>query len=355
MDPVVNPITEKNTHKWARTWPNVLYPRFEKWYTNSTWLSPDTTRNILFSARAGENWTQVEYTRRHHAVDNSTSRTVVGSFYPAWPYEKLLGTDAANDSIVGVDHMHLPLELYRDLHIWALANFDSTELDSATAIAAIRCLAWKHTFTFGNNSKHTMIVAYRAVPDHGIGATAASLDPTLPQDIRAMGFQFLYVPGVEDSGDRTRRRSFTLTQNMAKDFPDFYASNSTYNDTWYGVNEALFTPWVPVRLPGTAIANPLARVPPTLFTPSTGPAGSDVKDYVMSTPVEMYVKYLCPVNVGVTSNGSGSTSGELDGNGFSVHVSSAWKMEWVARTSGHDGDYPVTSGARAKAYPSQAA
>lgn len=348
MDTERNPVLERSYHKFARRFPNIIYPRFEGWYTNWTWLSPATGKNQLFQAQGGENWTPLTWGYRAQSTTNASARSLSGLFYPAWPYERLTGSDGDNDSIVGIDHMHMPLDLYQDLDVWSRANWKSTQLDSSTMIGMIRTLAWKHTFTIGNNSKHTLIIAYRAVPDYGINSD--TFVSTQINDMRRQGFTYVTIPGVMDSGDKTIRRSFTITQNMAKDLSEFYVNN--YDTRDLNTSTDSITPWQSFRMPGTDVVNPITGGNPYLATPTYGEAGVGSYDSPFSVPIQIFAKYLVPVNVGTST--TGGSGGELTGTGFSIHVSSAWKMDWLQRTEGVPLVYPVDAGPRIKAFPSQA-
>lgn len=349
MDPEENVIEHKTAFEWARRFPNIIHPRFEDWYENWTWLSPTSTTNNLFTARGGANWTPLAFARRAHADDNTSSRTTSYLFFPAWPYERLAGSSTTSDSIVGTDYMHLPMKLYRDLDTWSRANWNYAQMDSVNILGYLRTLAWKHTFTIGNNSKHTLIIAYRAVPDYTLDSYTDITDSAI-YDMRGRGFKYITIPGVEDSGDRTKRASFTITQNMAHDLKEYYGNQSDMND-YYSTLQPRYSPWTPLRLPGTSTLNPVKGPIPFMENPNTGEAPIGTHAQVFSTPIQMYAKYVVPVDVGVTS--TGGTAGELTGNGFSIHVSSIWKMEWIQRVMGRPLQYDVTTGPRIKAFPSQ--
>lgn len=349
MDPAPT-FLERNELKKARTYPVVRYPRFQKWYSNSTWFSPQNTRNILHVASAGENWSLVYFSRRRWSVGNTSVREVSTDFHPAWPYEKLAGSDTTSDSIVGCDYMHLPTELFADLQAWEIANHSDTYTSGgAYENGVLRSLAFSHTFTVGNNSKHTLIIGYRIRPDYQIPGTTISTSSI--NDLRGLGFKFVYVPGVMDTGDATSRTSFTIKQNIAHDLQEYYSPNTKIRaDNATGDT----TPWVPFSAANaTATKNVCTAEPPYLEDPNAALSTISVFN-PFCTSIEFIAKYLCPVNIGATTNGSGDTGGELTGTGFTMHCSSKWLMEWLDTRGPHTGEYSVTTGPRTLAFPSQA-
>lgn len=346
----------------ARKWKSNDYPRFEAWCSNDTWLCNSTAFLTPYSVPSGQHAATLSFAQRAYGTGAAPARSTTNKLFLGWPYEKLAGTtltDATGDTLIGPDFYHLPYRLHAAIAEWASVHTRRLT-DEGLMEGYIRCLAYKHTFTFYNYNRHTMRLYYRV--NENWGGTSNLFESIMtsgaPVELHRYNVAHVDIPGVLDSGDQPKRMQLVLKRNMAGMYPEIYKVDPDDGHTVVSPQTQSWVPMSPLTHQNTSITNQIVLTPLQLKTvepDDTLTTGFEDPASKLAHNVQFAARLLTGLNVGVTDATVG-TGGSVATNGLMVHMTSAWKMEWMAaRGAVGIGQDLYNRNQRAKAYPDQAA
>ncbi len=341
----------------AKAMPDLRYPRFQKWYSSSSWLSSSSAAYIGHECAAGRNFTDVGVAHRKWNLTTPPTRSAAHfstthGLDLTTPWYMLADTTGATastrDTIVGPDYCNVPIRMYQDLD--ALAQHSDLETSLNFNMFA-RTLAINHQFTFINNSRFPLEVYYTVLPiGHLFNPLAGQFTPH--EDLSSSStFKKITIPAIRDAGDKGSKRTIDLSMNLKKMWPLEYEippGPRLTNTTEAGSTIDCDSPWLSLD-PGATTNNVFRNFPPGQMaddrysTPDLQDSGP-----VCGLRMQWFAKLQQPRNLAETTEGSVAT-GDYAGNNYDVHWKAAWLMDMIKVGDLHKPH------AGEKAYPSQVA
>ncbi len=334
MNGSANPILALSVK--PRWMPDLGYPRFKKWYSTSSYLSPAVTTLTPHTVPSGQNILNLDMGQRAYA-DSATAPARGTSHYLdiTTPCYMLAGT--TGDSLVGLDFFNPPLAMNKDIN--NLSNL-YTLADDTDASLVCRVLAIKHKFTFINYNKHPVRLYYSVLPTGWTFPTIeAASAPMADQSLS--GWRSIVIPAVMDAGDRGVTRHLNMQMNLESLFPQQYEEPPQVR-AGDAVTENSSSPWIAL-LNG---ARNYITTPPTQQSVTNDVTSSAVNIQPPGLKCQFAVQNLAGVNVGSTAY-TAETDGDINTNGLIMMADMNYLVEYVQNrmtAKVHSGN---------KAYPDQ--
>lgn len=322
-----------------KAYPNFDHPRHQGWFSTSAYIGASTITATGQSAGSGANPVQADFAQRDWAVGTAPARIVKPFLDLTTPAYMLAGTNSSTDSVIGLDYHSPPLKMAK--YVQAMDQIiDAGNSGLATLYQRVKAI--NHGFTVHNYSRFPLKLYYSVYipefepPDISEG--------TPMQDQTYGAYRCVVVPPVKDAGDRASKRSFTISQNLEKLFPDQYEL-TPYTHNGNVTTERSPSPWMLVDV---TTGNSMYRTcPPGQLSVDTLDVG--VQKTIAVAPrlqLKMYAKLEFPVHMGQTAE-SGATGGEITTNNYYIQADMSWLVESV-NTASQIRNHPQT-----KAYPDQ--
>ncbi len=339
----------------ARKMPDLMYPRWEKWYNTSTYISTRTTSYKGHAAQAGRNFVSTIIADRKWHVNTPPARaanvhSTVCAMDITTPAYMLADTDGATavteDTLIGLDYANVPIRMYKDID--ALERHSNTNLQNGGTLFG-RVLAIKHQLTFSNFSRFPLEVYWAILPvGHLWPSPTGSFEPHV--DIMAQTYSKVVVPAVRDANDRSKKRTIDIDVNLKRLWPNEYdimpgtnmsgvdAASSTLegNSPWFGLHQSTTSATIR-NFPAGQLADD-SKSTPDLST--NGPT--------CGLRLQWFCKLQNPHNLGQTTEAAGD-GGDYSGNNYDVHANMGWLLDMM-----RVGQQPIVHLGE-KAYPSTAA
>lgn len=340
----------------ARPMPDLMYPRWQKWYNTSTYISNQVTTYKGHDVTAGRNFLTTVIAERiwHNATPPARTATAFGRVdavditTPAYMLAGTSGgTASTEDTLVGLDYCNVPIRMFKDVQ--ALDVHSDTNGANAGNLFT-RVLALKHRFTFSNFARFPLEVYWSLLPvGHVFPTPTGIFEPHV--DIMAQTYNKIVVPAVRDANDRSQKRTIDIDINLKKLWPMEYAMRPGVNMT--GTTAAASTvdgnsPWMATHFSTTSAT--LRNFPPgqladdSKSTPDFGTSGP-----TCGLRLQWFAKLQNPRDLGFTTEDADHAGGDFTGNNYDVHASMGWLVDFMRQ-----GVEPLIH-AGEKAYPSTAA
>ncbi len=336
--------------------PDLMYPRFQKWYNTSTYISSMTDSYNGHMCRAGRNFTSTIIAERLWHTNTPPARsanvhannTAIDLTTPAYMLADTAGgTAVTEDTVIGLDYCNLPIRLHKDLAALEVHS-DGNQANNVNYF--MRTLAIQHKFTFVNYSRFPLEVYWAILPaGHLFPVPTGSFEPHV--DIMAQTFKKVVVPAVRDANDRSQKSTIEVAVNLKKLWPHEYdiapGQNMSSTTQAASANHAN-SPWLSLAPAATTVAV-IRNFPPG----QTNTDAHSTPDFVSDGPtcglrMQWFAKLQNPRDLGSTTEGN-STEGDFVGNNYDVHASMSWLMD-IMRV----GQFPQIHTGE-KAYPSTTA
>lgn len=340
----------------ARKMPDLMWPRFQKWYRTTTWISEDANKYVGHQVKGGRNFQGTAWGRRPWHTNTPPTRVETEmsadvAFDLSTPFYMLADTAGATsvteDTIVGPDYCNLPIKLHQDL---IAMNAHTATAGANERSMFMRVLAINHKFTFVNHSRFPLEIYYSVLP---VGYRFENLSTQFAahQDMVGLAFKRIVVPAILDAQDTGRKKSVDLSVNLKKLWPDAYdlPPGPEMTSTTAALSTHSRSPWISL-IPGATTTCVMLNIPP-------GQIGDDSwasPDLATATPVcglrcVWYGKLQTPRDVGATTEDTDFVGGDYVGNNYDVHLDASWLVD-VCRTGTF---HQIHTGE--KAYPNNAA
>jgi len=200
--PILSLVTKP---RWM---PDLKYPRWKKWYSTSTWLSPVTTTLNAHTLPSGMHIGTIQCAVRDYAnsataptrrLSSSSVDTGIDITTPAYMLAGTEPSDVFGDTVVGLDHYNPPLEMAHDIASM-FQMYGGGETTTQPFISA-RVLAINHKITFINYNIHPVKIWYAILP---VGWEFESLNSTTTPsaDPKNSQYRSIVIPAVMGSDDR---------------------------------------------------------------------------------------------------------------------------------------------------------
>lgn len=313
--------------------PNLRYPRFQKWYNTTTWISSDDGTYKGHVVSGGRTFQDTKFANRAWHLDTPPTRSNAAfdgtvAMDLTTPFYMLAGTDgsgSAEDTIIGPDYYNMPLRLSQDL---AAMNKISKLNTANFRPMFMRVLAISHKITFVNHSRFPLEIYYTVLP---IGYQFNTLSGTAPHnDMTAHTFKKITIPAIRDAGDRSQKSTIDLVMSLKKMFPSEYelspGPQMTSTDSDLSVDSA--SPWISVD-PEATTNSMYRNIPPGQIANDS----HSTPDFAVTKPtaglrLQWYGKLQQPRDIGFTTEAS-ATAGDYVGNNYDVHANCSWLVDMV--------------------------
>lgn len=337
--------------------PDLMYPRYEKWYNTTTYISSSLSTYLGHAAAAGRNFTTPSVAQRLWHVNTPPARILtpfsavdaVDITTPAYMLAGLQVTDPETfeDTLVGLDYANPPLKMQKDIASLDQA-FDTLIANGATLFG--RVLAIKHKFTFSNFSRFPLEVYWAILPVGHIWTTPTGLfQPHV--DIMSQNYSKIVVPAVRDANDRSQKRTIDIAVNLKKLWPNEYnmrpgvnmsgttagGSSGNSNSPWFGLHNSTTSAIIRNFPPGQVADD-------SKSTPDLNVAGA-----TCGLRLQWFAKLQNPRDLGFTTEDADHSGGDFTGNNYDVHANMSWLVDMM-----RVGLHPLIHQGE-KAYPSTAA
>jgi len=318
--------------------PNLSHPHRKGWFKTRTAFSSDSTINKPYICASGQNVTLVNWVNKAWAASTPPARFPSTNLDLVTPGYMLAGTDATQDSLVGLDFYNPPLNFSQFL----LGNSSTNTENPDTSVA--RVLAIQHHFKIRNYSRFPLCLYYCVFP---AGFEPADLPTTTPlTDLSNSAYKKIVIAGVGDAGNKARVGDLNITLNIEKLFKEQYEQPPEVRGGDVPAEEAP-SPWFRVAYSETASMYKTCPPGQQSFTGNT-----DITPQTIAHPpklrLKMYARLDTPLFLGNTTVGI-PASGDTDTNGFTIQADCNWLIEYVNMAqdvSAHRGEL---------AYPDQTA
>lgn len=340
----------------ARKMPDLMYPRYEKWYNTSTYISSAQGTYFGHSAAAGRNFVTTLFVERNwnNATPPARSERVMDSTLaidittPAYMLADTTGgTSVTEDTLVGLDYCNVPIRMFKD--IAALEQHTDTNIAGSSTMFG-RVLAIKHKFTFVNHSRFPLEVYWAMLPvGHTWPTPTGSFEPHV--DIMAQTYSKIVVPAIRDANDRSQKRTIDIDVNLKRLWPNEYnlrpGVNMSGTSAAASANESN-SPWFGLHFSTTSAT--IRNFPPGQLSDDS----KSTPDFNSSGPtcglrLQWFAKLQNPRDLGATTEDADHAGGDYTGNNYDVHANMGWLVDMM-----RVGNQPLIH-AGEKAYPSTAA
>lgn len=338
----------------ARPMPDLMYPRYQKWYNTSTYISSalDTYlghpvaagRNFVSTVIAERDWHQTAPPAR--AANTHSTTNAMDITTPAYMLAGTAGLTDSEDTLVGLDYANVPIRFFKDVE--ALDAHHGVDTGNLPTFA--RVLAIKHQLTFINHSRFPLEIYWNFLPiGHLFPVPNGILVPLI--DIMAQTYSKITVPAIRDAGDRSAKNTIDVDVNLKQLWPNEYAMAPGQNMT--GATAAASTdhansPWMSVHNSTTSAT--FRNIPPGQIRDDH----NSTPDFSINGPtcglrLQWFAKLQNPRDLGVTVEDADHAGGDYSGNSYDVHAKMGWLIDYMRvgnATQIHKGE---------KAYPSAVA
>ncbi len=338
----------------ARPMPDLMYPRFQKWYSTSTWIGSIATKYKGHAVSGGRTMQPTFFANRAWSLITPPARSAVAFdttvamdlTTPFYMLADTIGSGVGEDTIIGPDYYNLPIKLHQDLA--AMGQLSKISTDNFRPMF-MRVLAIKHQFTFINYSRFPLEIFYSVLP---VGHQWNGISGTTPHnDMVTHTFKKIVVPATRDAGDKGQKATIDLSMNLKALFPEAYdlPPGPEMTSTTAALSVQSTSPWISLD-PGATTVSVMRNIPPGQIADDS----HSTPDFATSKPVaglrlQWYGKLQQPRDVGTTTEDTDHTGGDFTGNNYDVHCKAAWLVDMCKVSNldlAHTGE---------KAYPSQVA
>ncbi len=340
----------------ARKMPDFMYPRYEKWYNTSTYISESVTTYLGHPCGAGRSFVTPKIAERDwhatappvralrsfdttRAVDLTTPAYMLAGNQPTDP-------ETFEDTLVGLDYTNVPIRMAKD--IGALEEHFDTTVSLGNTLYG-RVLAIKHKFTFSNFSRFPLEVFWAILPvGHLWPAPVGSFVPHA--DIMSTNFSKIVIPAVRDANDRSQKRTIDVAMNLKKLWPMEYNMRPGVNmsaSTAAGSANESNSPWF--ALHDSQTSGVIRNFPPgQLADDSKSTPDPNSSGPTCGLRLQWFAKLQNPRDLGFTTEDADHAGGDFSGNNYDVHANMSWLVD-IMRVGLQPAIHPGE-----KAYPSVA-
>lgn len=317
----------------AKSLPDLMYPRYQKWYNTSTYISTSVATYLGHPAAGGRNFAPTIIAERFWDQTNPPSRVLttlsataaMDITTPAYMLAGLqtTGQSTTEDTLIGLDYSNPPIRMFKDLS--ALQRH--ADLDTATRQDMfVRVLAIRHKITFVNHSRFPLEIYWAMLPvGHKFPDPTGQFAPHV--DIMAQTYSKITVPAIRDAGDRGQKNSIDIDVNLKKLWPHEYdiapGNNMAGADATAALDNAN-SPWMSTE-PGSSAQAMISSFPPgQLATDAQSTPDFQLSGSTCGLRLQWFAKLQNPRDLGVTTEDADHAGGDYTGNNYDVHANMGW-------------------------------